>query len=71
MTKEQFIGHPFAKGEPVLYKGGPARVVSVHRRSGSWMHLVVSFGKSGRSGNFAAAGYEDIDLPEPPAHSNQ
>ncbi|MCR5352391.1 MAG: hypothetical protein K6E35_07885 [Bacteroidales bacterium] len=59
MTQDSFYQHSFSKGEKVLYKGQSAKVVDINRRSARRLHLVVSFGK-----NFAAAGYEDIELAE-------
>ena len=58
--------HTFAKGETVLFRGEPVTVVAAMIRPRSWNRLIVSFGGRGRDRNFAAVGYEDIELPTPP-----
>ena len=66
MIKEKYMQHTFAKGETVLFRGEPATVVATLQRPRSWNRLVVSFEGPGRTRNFAAVCYEDIELPTPP-----
>lgn len=62
MDKNTFEQHDFRIGEKVLYKGEPAKVISVHTSRSGWHYLMIAYGPEGRGRNFAACGHEDIEL---------